>query len=92
MINIIKAEISRLKNTAENQGAYNVLCELDAFLDSLPKTNEEEEEKVASGYAWSHDTVGIPGSTKRIPVGDEIKTAVLFGMRWMKRKYNEISV
>lgn len=54
-------------------------------------------EQVADGYAWAHDTIGVNKDTfstqnvpvekmVRVPIGEEIKTAVLFGGKWTERQ------
>lgn len=52
---------------------------------------------MADGYAWAHDTIGVNKDTfstqnvpvekmVRVPIGEEIKTAVLFGGKWTERQ------
>ena len=56
----------------------------------------DDLEKAANGYAWAHDTIRVNRdtfSTRNVPVekmvlvpiGEEIKTAVLFGANWQRR-------
>ena len=53
----------------------------------------EEIENIARQYAWAHDTIGVNKETfdtknvpidkmVRVPIGEEIETAVLFGIRY----------
>lgn len=55
-------------------------------------------EREANLYAWAHDTIGVNKETfstrnvpvekmVRIPIGEEIKTAVLFGARFAVRQF-----
>ncbi len=61
---------------------------------------KEEKEKIANGYAWAHDTIGVDKETfatrnvpiermVRVPIGEEIKTAVLFGLNCAVKKIND---
>lgn len=55
---------------------------------------QEEINKIAEEYSWAHDTIGINkktfsrqyGNVKdmvRIPIAEEIKNAVLFGINYV---------
>lgn len=93
----IRAEIERL--IKENNGSPISVCnDILSYIDSLSEEPVSEDlENTANGYAWAHDTIGVNKetfSTKdvpvekmvRIPIGEGIKTAVLFGAKWAVRQ------
>ena len=79
-------------------GEYRMLGRRPAGVNpgGLDAPISDDLEKVANEYAWAHDTIGVNRDTfstrnvpvekmVRVPIAEEIKTAVLFGANWQRR-------
>ena len=64
----------------EHEGAYNILCNLDAYIDSLQEEPVSEElEKAAKNYSNNLDNI-------RGSMGEQTRNAFKAGAKWQKEQ------